>query len=225
MRPIPPVQLGDRTYESIRSAIIGGELPAGQPLVDRQLADQLQVSRTPVREALHRLEADGLVQPRGRAGWEVTPFTEQDVHELFQLRMLLEPVGIDALAKARDDALLERVAAFFDGYDHPVTAERYEDYVARDRAFHELLVACSGNRRLQRFYAVIGSHIDRGRHFLTGSADGRADDTLDEHRVVAAAVGDRDFAGAREALLRHLRTGEELMVRQLRATQSEREPE
>jgi DNA-binding GntR family transcriptional regulator len=223
MRPIPPIQLGDRTYESIRAAIVSGELAPGQPLVDRQLADQLQVSRTPVREALHRLEADGLAQPRGRAGWEVSDFTEQDVHELFQLRMLLEPVGLDALAKAPDDALIEHVATFFDGYDHPVARDHYEDYVARDRVFHELLVACSGNRRLQRFYAVLGSHIDRGRHFLTGSADGRADDTLDEHRAVAAAVGDGDFARAREALLRHLRTGEELMVRQLRRVRGEAE--
>jgi DNA-binding GntR family transcriptional regulator len=216
MQPIPALQLGDRTYESIRAAIVSGELAPRQALVDRQLAEQLQVSRTPVREALHRLEAEGLVQPRGRAGWEVSDFTEQDVHELFQLRLLLEPVGLDALSKTPDDALVERVATFFDGYDHPVAGEAYEDYVARDRAFHELLVACSGNRRLQRFYAVLGSHIDRGRHFLTGSAEGRADDTLDEHRAVAAAVGDRDFARAREALLRHLRTGEELMVRQLR---------
>jgi DNA-binding GntR family transcriptional regulator len=223
MRPIPPVQLGDRTYESIRAAIVTGELVPGQSLVDRRLADELQVSRTPVREALHRLEADGLVQPRGRAGWEVTDFTEQDVHELFQLRMLLEPVGIDTLAKAPDDALVARVATFFDGYEHPIAGDRYEDYVARDRAFHELLVACSGNRRLQRFYTVIGSHIDRGRHFLTGSADGRADDTLDEHRAVAAAVSDRDFARARDALLRHLRTGEELMVRQLRQVRADQE--
>src|SRR5690242_10621005 len=139
MRPIPPVQLGDRTYDSLRAAIVSGELAPGQPLVDRALADQLQVSRTPVREALHRLEADGLVQPRGRAGWEVTDFTEQDVHELFQLRMLLEPVGLDVLAKAPDDPLVQRVATFFDGYEHPVTAARYEDYVERDRAFHELL--------------------------------------------------------------------------------------
>jgi DNA-binding GntR family transcriptional regulator len=221
VRPIPAVQLGDRTYESIRAAIVGGELAPRQALVDRQLAEQLQVSRTPVREALHRLEADGLVQPRGRAGWEVTDFTEQDVHELFQLRMLLEPAGIDALAKAPDDALVERVATFFDGYDHPVAPDRYEDYVARDRAFHDLLVACSGNRRLQRFYAVLEAHIDRGRHFLTGSARGRTDDTLDEHRAVAVAVGDLDFARAREALLRHLRTGEELMVHQLRQARGE----
>jgi DNA-binding GntR family transcriptional regulator len=223
MRPIPAVQLGDRTYEAIRAAIVSGELAPRQALVDRQLAEQLQVSRTPVREALHRLEADGLVQARGRAGWEVTDFTEQDVHELFQLRMLLEPAGLDALAKAPDDALVERVATFFDGYDHPVAPDRYEDYVARDRAFHELLVACSGNRRLQRFYAVLGGHIDRGRHFLTGSAEGRADDTLDEHCAVAAAVADRDFARARASLLEHLRTGEELMVRQLRLVRDEAE--
>lgn len=222
LAPIEPVQLGDRTLESIKAAIISGELSPDEPLRDRQLAEQLGVSRTPVREALHRLEAAGLVVARGRAGWLVSPFTEQDVRELFQLRRLLEPVGLEELSKQPDERVVTALAHFFDDYQHPIPPERYPEYFAHDNAFHRGLVACSDNRRLREMYAVMESHIDRGRHFLTTAATGRADETLEEHLAIARAVAELDFARARDNLLAHLRAGEELMIDQLRLRRARR---
>ncbi|GAW51832.1 MULTISPECIES: GntR family transcriptional regulator [unclassified Nocardioides] len=216
LAPIEPIQLGDRTTELLRAAIIGGDLPPGSILRDRELAEDLGVSRTPVREALHRLEGVGLVVSRGRSGWAVSDFTEQDVRELFQLRQLMEPAGIEALAAAPDEAV-EHLAHFFHDYPQAVPQERYADYFAEDNAFHKSIVACSPNRRLNDMYSVIESHIDRGRHFLITAAAGRADETLDEHRAIASAIASRDFERARVELLAHLRTGEQLMIEQIRA--------
>lgn len=216
LTPIEPVHLADRTLASVRAAIITGELPPGAPLRDRQLAEMLGVSRTPVREALHRLEAIGLVAPRGRTGWIVSPFTEQDVRELFQLRMLLEPLGLEELAKSPDLRAIEQIAGFFSDYRHPIPVERYGRYFQEDNAFHKRLVACSSNRRAQDIYAVMESHIDRGRHFLISATGGRADETLDEHLAIVAAVRQQDFSRAHDRLIAHLRTGEELMLEQIR---------
>ncbi|SOD98990.1 GntR family transcriptional regulator [Blastococcus haudaquaticus] len=216
LQPVETVALGDRTLDAIRRAIISGELPSGEPLRDRQLAEALGVSRTPVREALHKLEAAGLVQPRGRTGWEVAAFTEQDVHELFQIRRLIEPLGLDQLAKNPDHPAVARLSSFFDGYSHPVEPSVFPSYFRRDNDFHLLIVHCTGNTRLERFYAVLEKQIDRGRHFLS-PANGRADETLDEHVAVTRAVADGDFQRARTALLRHLDTGEELMIKHLRS--------
>lgn len=216
MQRIESVQLGGRTIEAIRSAIISGELPPGRPLTDRSLAEELGVSRTPVREALHRLEAAGLVQSLGRSGWVVSPFTESDVRELFQLRMLLEPVGLEQLAARPDEDRIARLGSFFTDYEAPIPASRYPEYFAHDDAFHQALVGCSGNGRMRDFYAVMNAHINRGRFFLFGAASGRVDATLEEHRSVINAVVVRDFPRARTALLDHLKTGEELMLRQLR---------
>lgn len=213
---IESVHLGDRTIDAIRAAIVTGELAPGEPLRDRHLAEQLGVSRTPVREALHRLEAAGLVEARGRSGWAVSPFTEQDVRELFQLRKLLEPVGLDELEKDPDEASIQRIAEFFSEYDHPVAPERYPAYFAHDDHFHQTIVDFSNNGRIRSFYAVMNAHINRGRFFLYGATAGRVEETLDEHREIVDAVVNRDFDRARSALLRHLRTGEELMIRQLR---------
>ncbi|WP_162606643.1 GntR family transcriptional regulator [Jiangella asiatica] len=213
---IETVPLGDRTLEAIRSAIISGELGGGVPLSDRQLSESLGVSRTPVREALHRLKEAGLVEARGRTGWAVTRFTEQDVREIFQLRKLLEPVGLEELEAADGDEQVRTIASFFDDYSHPIAPARYVDYFARDNQFHKAIVQCSANRRIRHFYEVIESHIDRGRFFLFGVAAGRVEETLDEHLAIAEAVAERDFGRARTELLRHLRTGEELMIKQLR---------
>lgn len=214
---IETVHLADRTIEAIRNAIVTGELEPGAPLRDRQLAEMLGVSRTPVREALHRLEAAGLVESAGRSGWAVTQFTEQDVRELFQLRMVLEPLGLDALADDPDERRISRIVGFFADYEHPIAAADYTDYFKHDDDFHRAIIDCTDNQRIRTFYEVMNSHINRGRFFLYGATAGRVEETLDEHREIVAAVVARDFARAREALLSHLRTGEELMIRQLGA--------
>jgi DNA-binding GntR family transcriptional regulator len=214
--PIEPVQLADRTLDSVRAAIVSGELAPGEPLRDRQLAEMLGVSRTPVREALHRLEAVGLVVPRGRGGWVVSPFTEADVRELFQLRRILETLGLDELAHSRDVISIEELGRFFQGYSHPIPSERYPEYFSEDHAFHKRIVACSWNRRVRDIYSVLETQIDRGRHFLITSVGGRGEETLDEHLAIVGAIHDLDFDRARAELLAHLRTGEELMLEQLR---------
>jgi DNA-binding GntR family transcriptional regulator len=216
LQPIESVALGERTFDSLRNAIIRGELVPGEQLHDRQLAEVLHVSRTPVREALRRLQAAGLVEPRGRSGWEVTPFTEQDVREIFQMRVLLEPVGLEQLERDRDEATMQRLAHFFDEYSHPMPAGGYPEYFACDHSFHSLIVSCSQNRRIVQTYAVMQNYIDRGRNFLMTTAVGRADETLDEHIAVATAIAERDFDRARAELIRHLRTGEQLMVEAVR---------
>lgn len=216
LQPIETVQLGDRAYEAIRDAIVTAELLPGSPVKDRELADALQLSRTPVRDALHRLEATGLVEMRGRRGWFVSSFGERDVRELFQLRRLLEPTGLDELAARPDPQAVATIAGFFDGYSHPLRQRQFAGYFARDHAFHSFIVGCSQNLRLQGFYDVIGHHIVRGRHYLSYGALERVDETLDEHQGIADAVRDGDFALARLLLLQHLSTGEERMLEQLR---------
>lgn len=212
---IEPVQLGDRTLASVRAAIVNGELAPGEPLRDRQLAEMLGVSRTPVREALHRLEAMGLVVPRGRGGWVVSPFTEQDVRELFQLRLLLEPVGLEELEKTRDAQSIAEISQFFHRFSHPIPRRRFEEYMVEDNAFHKRIVSCSSNRRVHAIYEVLETQIDRGRHFLMGPAN-RSEETLDEHMAVVEAVADGDFARARKKLVAHLKTGERLMLDRVR---------
>src|ERR1700754_1172088 len=137
LQPIESIALGERTFDSLRRAMIQGDLARGEPLHDRQLAELLHVSRTPVREALKRLEDAGLVEPRGRSGWEGTPFTEQDVREVFRMRVRHRP------------------PQFSDQPSPPTPADPRLEYSSRDHAFHSLIVSCSRNRRIMKTYGVM----------------------------------------------------------------------
>jgi DNA-binding GntR family transcriptional regulator len=211
LTPIENLQLADRVHQAITRAIVSGQLAPGEPLRDRALAEQLGVSRTPVKEALVRLETTGLVVTQGRS-WHVSPFEVEDLVELSELRHLLEPVGLDRLEKDRDERTADELAHFFDGFSAPIPVERYEEYFATDHAFHKRIVACAKNRRIQYFYSVVEQQIDRGRHFLSTSKSGRVEATLEEHLAICKAIADRDFDTAREALHHHLDMGAELMT-------------
>ncbi|WP_213452181.1 GntR family transcriptional regulator [Rhizomonospora bruguierae] len=216
LAPIEAANLSELSVGALRRAIVSGSLAPGEVLRDRQLAESLGVSRTPVREALHRLQSEGLVEARGRSGWAVSAFTEQDVREMFGVRMLLEPAGLDQLARSGSQAQLEAIAGQFIGFHHPVPPERMEEYFDRDDRFHKTIVAATGNSRIIGFYAILSIHINRGRYILSGSRSDRLEDTLDEHKAITSALLRHDFPKARAALVDHLRTGEELMLRQVR---------
>lgn len=216
LAPIESVSLSGLALEAIQAAIISGELAGGQPLRDHQLATDLGISRTPVREALHRLQANGLVEPRGRTGWVVSTFAERDVQEIFHLRRLLEAAGLEELARSNTPEQIESISGHFDDFQHPIPPSRLQEYFQRDDEFHKSIVAASGNSRIVAFYSVMSAHIGRGRYVLSGARSDRLEETLDEHLRITSALRAGDFGEARLALESHLCTGEALMIAQLR---------
>lgn len=216
------VNLTDRVLEALEDAVVRCELRPGEVVTDRTLSTQLGVSRTPVREALHRLAASGLVQPRDRGpGWQIAGFDEQDLRELFELRRALEPIGLRRLLS--DDAGAEltetrrELGKFFSDFESPLEVEEYPRYFQRDHEFHKKIVSSSGNSRVIGFYGVVERQIDRGRHFLSTGYRGRIEENLAEHLAITRSIADCDIDAAVEALLYHLHRGEELMSKHIRA--------
>jgi len=215
LKPIAHIDLSGSVREAIEAAIVECELAPGSPLVDRHLAAMLNVSRTPVRDALRQLEPLGLVRRQGRgatAGWVVTEFRECDVRELFELRRLFEPLGLRRLDDRWDEDLARRLATYFDDFSAPLDRESYEAYIRRDRAFHKEIVVNSGNSRVIRFYKIMEKQMDRIRHFLSTGYEGRMDRILTEHQALCDAIAARDIDAAVNALIHHLRQGEEAMI-------------
>lgn len=221
--PITPqrvVSLTDRVFEALEGAMVRCELRPGEVVTDRALSVRLGVSRTPVREALQRLAASGLVVPRERGtGWEVAGFDEHDLRELFELRKALEPLGLQRLlgAGASDPEALRDLGRFFDEFGDSVEADDYPRYFRRDNEFHKKIVACTGNSRVIGIYGIVERQIDRGRHFLSTGYKGRIEENLAEHKRITRAIADRDLPRAVEALLHHLQRGEELMAEHIKA--------
>lgn len=215
MRPINntrPVSLTDRVYAELVSAVVSRELTPGDKLTDRRLAEKLGVSRTPIREALQRMVQSGLADPHGRAGWTVAALNQRDVEELFELRSLIEPAGIRHIIREKNEAAMKELLGFFDRFGDSVPGDRYEEYFGIDRSFHSRIVALSGNRRIDAAYRNVELQIDLGRHRLLLSTPARVDQTLAEHKAIAAAIASGDEERAITELGTHLTHGVELLL-------------
>ena len=211
------VSLTDRVYVELVNGVIAGELAPGDKLTDRRLASQLGVSRTPIREALQRLVSGGLVDPRGRAGWTVAVLSPRDIRELFELRSLLEPVGIRRIVRDKDEATAAELLAYFDRFGDVVPDSRYAEYFSADRSFHSRIVDLSQNRRLVAAYRTVELQVDLGRHRLLSQSRQRVEQTLKEHRAIAAALAAGDAEAALAALASHLTNGEAMMLESFQA--------
>jgi DNA-binding GntR family transcriptional regulator len=223
--PLPRLQnasLRSQAYDSLLRAIVQCDIVPGSTIRDRELAHELGVSRTPVREALQLLETAGLVGPTARSGWRVLPIDIDDLDDLFEIRRVLEPMGIHALRETGDASRIDRLATFFADFEDGVPPDRLVEYHELDHAFHLEIVALSGNKRAMGFYDVVSHHIDRGRHYLL-----RADPDSDEgpemtevhagHLAICQAIRDRDFVLALTELESHLHYGQSLMIDHLKA--------
>jgi DNA-binding GntR family transcriptional regulator len=212
LRRIEVVRINEQVYEAVEAAIVRCDLDPGAVLGDRQLAEMLGVSRTPVRDALHRLESSGLVERRGRMGWMVSTFALQDVRELFELRRVFEPLGLERLSQAWDEAVVRGLSHSFEQFPERLTPDLLPDYLHDDHRFHKKIVGCSRNGRVIRFYGTVEKQIDRIRHYLSYNYEGRVEASLKEHREICAAIAARDLSAATEALDNHLRNVEELIT-------------
>jgi DNA-binding GntR family transcriptional regulator len=190
----------DRVYAVLRARILAGELEPGRRLRQEALAEQLGVSRTPLREALRRLSSEGLVEIRPHHGAAVTPFTAVDMAAAFMARLLLEPPAARLAAEARtagDLARMRDAIATHRRADVPV-----EETFAANRAFHLAVVGASANSFLIRFaeqvwaaplgFAIYSRQAEPPERVLADAA---------EHEAIADAVDAHD--GERAEALMH----------------------
>jgi DNA-binding GntR family transcriptional regulator len=158
------------------------------------------------------LESSGLVERRGRMGWMVSTFALQDVRELFELRRVFEPLGLERLSETWDEAVVRELSHSFEKFPERLTEDLLPDYLHDDHRFHKKIVECSRNGRIIRFYGTVEKQIDRIRHYLSYNYEGRVEASLKEHREICAAIAARDLSAATEALDDHLRNVEELIT-------------
>ncbi|MEW2354136.1 GntR family transcriptional regulator [Spirillospora sp. NPDC029432] len=195
----------DIAYEAVRQMILSGEAGAGSRLGEAELAETLGLSRTPVREALQRLGADGLVEVLPHRGARVARWTRQDLAEIFELRALLEPYAAARAARLGQDAtvlddLRERCAAM-----ERAAAEGDLDLVARlNGRFHAAVIEASGNGRLPGMLtSVMHAPLILGTfHRYDAGAMARS---MNHHRELVAAIAAGDPAWAESVMRAHIR--------------------
>ena len=206
MQPLADApSLGDRAYEAIRDAILELTLRPGQQVAVNQLADLLRVSRTPVRDAMLRLQREGLMTVVPHKGAYVSRISVQDVQDIFELRILLERYAARIAAtrmtaedRARIEETMQQAARAF---------EQGDPLLAADTAglIHDMLVRKTNNGRLAACLMDLDSHYGRIRH-LAVAIPGRFERSQQEHRAILAALQQADAEAAGMAVVQHLQS-------------------
>lgn len=213
--PVERRVLRDRVYDLILEMLMRGDLQPGSRLGIDLLARELDVSPTPVREALVQLERTGLVSREARRGYRVAaPLTVDQVLEIFDARLVIE-TGAAALAAPRAAAFIDELTAAEERHhatadavlaapdDSPEMRERLVDYFEADWAFHIVILKNSGNRHLLEMAESLGTHMHRRRQTIaTQNNDVRF--AVTEHDAILAALRDGAPAAAVEAMHTHI---------------------
>jgi DNA-binding GntR family transcriptional regulator len=204
----------DAVYEVLRRSILDGELPPGHRLRSDVLANELEVSRTPVREALRKLETEGLVDA-SRSGLVVRQSSEEDLVEIFYLREALEGMAARLAAENATRAEIDELNALFE--DMEAVAARGDIALVRKLTgeFHLLVCRASHNKRLIQSLQGLLDHV-RQAQSSTLYMPGRPADALKEHRALLRAIEKRDPDLAETLARQHRRKTLELRRKMLR---------
>ena len=204
----------DAVYEVLRRSILDGELPPGHRLRSDVLANDLNVSRTPVREALRKLETEGLVDA-SRSGLVVRQSTEEDLIEIFYLREALEGMAARLAAENATRAEIDELHALFE--DMEAVAARGDIALVRKLTgeFHLLVCRASHNKRLIQSLQGLLDHV-RQAQSSTLYMPGRPADALKEHRALLRAIEKRDPDLAETLARQHRRKTLDLRRKMLR---------
>jgi len=197
--------LNDQVYDLLKANILKGGFTPGQRLSLQELSKQLQVSVTPVRDALRRLEADGLIQVFPRRGTFVFQFTAQDVKEVFESRQVIEQAAAEKLPLA-PETIIQRMSTLLDAMVVLIDGEIVSDYpryLELDEEFHNCIVATLQNQRLSEFYRSLRAYTYVARALLP-AAERRIPQTHAEHHEILEAFRERNVARARQAIANHL---------------------
>jgi DNA-binding GntR family transcriptional regulator len=202
----PRQVLADSVYEAIKAMVMDHEIEPGARVGIEALARTLEVSPTPVREALARLESDGLVTKRSLVGYRATELlTPQGLEELFEMRLLLEPRAAALAALNADDEQLDHIEALVEELrGRPGSGERYvvyREFAAADQRFHDAIAQAAGRRLLAEAVGRLHSHL---HIFRLSSIPGAGPLTLAEHDRILRAVLRRNPERAAEAMTEHL---------------------
>lgn len=206
--------LRDVIFETLRKAIITGEIKPGERLMEVAIAEQMGVSRTPVREAIRRLEAEGLVTMVPRKGTHVSELSSKDIIDVLEVRGALDKLAAGLAAKRIKPQQLRALESIHKQYIAFVEKENIEGAVRKDIEFHDAIYAASGNSRLIGVLSTLKEHIYRFRVIYLRDMD-IAEHVEQEHRQILDALKEGNEQLAAELAEKHIKSQMESIVEAL----------
>ncbi len=201
---LSPHALYEEVAELLRQRIFKRELEPGSWIDEMKIAEEYGISRTPLREALKVLAAEGLVTMKVRRGAYVTEVSDRDLAEVYHLLSLLESDAAAVVAQKASDAELKTLQALHRELERAV--KNRDEFFAINERFHMRLLEIAGNRWRNQMVADLRKVMKLNRHNSLLKS-GRIEESLAEHRAVMDALVARDAAAARERMQRHFNNG------------------
>ncbi|MCR4424885.1 MAG: GntR family transcriptional regulator [Firmicutes bacterium] len=206
---------GYEVFQRLRAMILDGEIPCGERLVERRLAEAMLVSRTPVREALKKLEAEGLVHRCRYGGLVVSRISPEDAIEIFRIREVLEGLATQLAATLRDEEDLEVLSDLFKKMNDAIRDRDDERFNRLNAQFHERIYAAAHSPRLYALIANVREYL-RSYARIGFRNWGRPVRSNEEHRRILEELQRGDAIGAEEAARHHIRQSLEAALGVLR---------
>ncbi len=203
--------LRELVSDHLRQAIVSGILTPGERIMEIQLAEQMGVSRTPVREAIRKLELEGFVVMIPRRGTYVADISIKDINEVYEIRIALDVLAAGLAAERINDEELEEMQRLLVEIGQCIENNDMDGIVRIDSAFHDILYQASRNERLVTIINNLREQITglRGRSM---EYPGRLVSTLSEHRAIVDSIAQRDSLKAQEACRNHIENAEKTLL-------------
>ena len=207
--------LRDVVFNTLRQAILIGELKPGERLMEIHLADRLGVSRTPIREAIHKLEREGLVTIIPRRGAEVSQITEKSMNDVLEVRRALDALCVELACDRITEEGLENLRAACDHFEQCVKTKDSKKIAQADVALHDIIVQATGNQRLIQLVNNLSEQMYRYRfEYIKDSSQHKT--LVEEHRIIYQSIVRKDKKTAAEAARTHIDNQEKAIIRQIR---------
>lgn len=213
--------LRERIVETIRDAIIKGSLQPGERLTEPDLADRFGISRTPIREAFRQLESEGFLQVIPRKGALVTPITEKDVREFYEIKGILEGHAARVATERLTDKEIDRMETLNNLLGKYAEEGDQRNLFKAHNEFHEIFVRAAGNEKLSHLTTNLVHQFQRFRIAL--SIYGGIHNSIQQHKEIIAAFRARDADAADRLVRENARTGGELLLSEINRIRREEE--
>lgn len=208
--------LRDVVFKKLRRAILLEELKAGERLTEIRLADRLGVSRTPIREAIRKLEVEGLVVMVPRKGAVVAEINEKNLRDVLEVRRVLDVLGARLACERIDEEQKKALAAACLAFEEVVKGGNLRDIAQKDVELHNIIIDATGNRTLRRMLDNLAEQMYRYRvKYLKDDSQYAA--LVREHQAIYESIVKGDGDAAARLAGEHIDNQEKAIIRQLRA--------
>lgn len=197
-----------KVHKYIKEKILRGEISQGERIYEGRLAKEIGVSRTPVREALHALEHEGLLVSRPRSGYFVKPISKEEVYEICEIRKVIEGLALAWAIKRHKERLIRELRRNIELCEKRLKNNDVKSFVDMDARFHEIIADLSGSERILELARALRRHMLRYRIQSIYVKD-NVERAIEGHKKILSAVEEGSEKKIEEALKSHMDTSKE----------------